>query len=125
MSDTYRESREFYASIAAVLLAGDIKATVVENTSHHFVKVHLISGGAVLWGVSQPEVEGQVEVEGTWVWTALSPDGVLTPGATDWPSDTEVGQVAKNIATFAYGEALDFPMEHPSDLELDFTQPIG
>lgn len=119
MTDEYRQSREFYASICAVLLAGDVKATVVENPAFLFVKVHLVSGGYVMWSLA---LSGEA---GGWVFTSVDSDGDVTTGATDWAYDTEVEQVAKNIATFAYDEVVDFPMEHPADTELDFTQPVG
>ena len=114
--DEYRASREFYASIAACLLAGDVKATVVENRSHFFVKVHLISGGSVLWSLVDP-----VGGSRGWVYTAVSSQGEVEFGSTGWLADTEVEQISKNIALFDYEDALDFPMEHPADLEHDLA----
>lgn len=111
MSDEWVGSYGYYASISALLLAGDIKATVVENPDHRFVKVWLVSGGAFMWSRTD---EG-------WVYTAVTPEGEVKGGVSPLDSHTEVEGVAKMIATFDYREVLDFPEEHPADLELDLA----
>ena len=76
-----------YASIAAVLLAGDIQARVVSNGTTPSVVV-TAEGDRVIWGN-----DGEV-----WAFTVVTASGMTIGGLTETPYDVPPEDVATMIA---------------------------
>ena len=108
-SDWY-QSFDHFASIAAILLAGDIQARVVQNGEFHLINVSLIDGGNILWGF-----DATSDIR-SWVYSQVDGAGDLTVGMTQTPWTADAEEVAKTIATFEYEVNPEFPPE-----EVDLT----
>lgn len=92
MSEKYL-SREHYARIAALLLAGDIQAQARPNVDTWVVAVRLVDGGQVLWSNDS---------RSWWGWTVVGPNGDVTTGTTWLTWIVSAESVAHHIATFEY-----------------------
>jgi hypothetical protein len=76
-----------YASIVAVLLAGDVQARMVRNGFAPSVEVKQ-SGDRVIWGNTGP----------TWAFTVVTKDGMTAGGETTTASGVPPEQAALLIA---------------------------
>lgn len=102
----YHYTYDFFAAVAATLLAGDIQARVVDNTEVHSIEVRLVDGGRAYWSNS----------EGPWVLGLLRADGsVEARPATEVLR--EVGEVAQMIANYDYDSPAEFPRDTPRAVE--------
>ena len=107
MSDGYPVSLDYYAAIAATLLAGDIQSRVVSNAEAASVEVKLIDGSRVLWSNARG---------GRWGYTIIPLGGEMTADMTDEPWDLSVDDAARMIAMFDYPAPAEFPRDTPGDL---------
>ena len=106
MSD-YQRSRDFYAAVAANLLAQDIQARVVSNARACLIEVRLIDGVRVIWSSG---VDGE-----HWAYTFVRPEGDVEAGQEALAWDSPVEEVARLIADYPYVAGPEFPIEHPGD----------
>lgn len=65
-------SIDHYASIVAVLLAGDIQARVATNGAHSTIVV-TADGDRIIWG----------NTTGRWAFTVVTKEGTTVGGSTD------------------------------------------
>lgn len=107
---SYHFTRDYFSSVAATLLAGDIGARVVTNSASYSIRVHILDGGTVMWS-------NATEV---WAWTIIHPDGTTEAGSTESPADLDVAGVARMIALFDYSAPPEFPRW---DLD-EWTHPV-
>lgn len=103
----YPLSYDYFAAIAANLLAGDIQARVVSNTEAASIEVKLIDGSRVLWS----NARGQ-----RWGYAVVRPHADMEGDITEEPWDLPVEDVSRMIATFDYGSPAEFPRDTPGDL---------
>ena len=103
----YQRSRDFYAAVAANLLAQDIQARVVSNAVACSIEVRLIDAVRVLWSSGAEEEH--------WVYTFVRPSGEVESGRATLKWDSSVEEVARLIADHPYVAGPEFPIEHPGD----------
>lgn len=105
MEKTYHQTYEYLAGIASILLAGDIQARVVANsTGVHSIEVRLTDDSRVLWSNSS----------GKWGYSLVRPEAMDTE-MTDLYGEAEAEEVAKLIALTDYPAPAAYPAEHPGD----------
>jgi hypothetical protein len=97
---------DFYAAVAATLLAGDIQARVVTNPEAAAIEVQLVDGSRVLWSNARGLV---------WGYSIIREHADMEGDTTRHPWDLEAAEAAKVIATFDYPVPVAFPAEHPGD----------
>lgn len=107
MSDDYPLSHDFFAAVAANLLAGDIQARVVSNAEAVSIEVKLIDGSRVLWSNARGH---------RWGYAVIPLGGEMTADTTDEPWDLPVEDAARMIAMFDYGSPAEYPRDTPGDL---------
>jgi hypothetical protein len=114
---TYHLTRDYFAAIAANLLAGDIQARVVANAEACSVEVRLIDGSRALWSNSKGERWGYSIIPAP---SALTPQGgEMIADMTDEPWDLSVDDAARMIAIFDYGSPAEFPHGQPGVSDTD------
>ena len=114
MSDDYPLSRDYFAAIAATLLAGDIQARVVSNAEAVSIEVKLIDGSRVLWSNARGHRWGYTIIP---LRSALTSRGrEMTADMTDESWDLSVDEAARMIAMFDYGSPAEYPRDTPGDL---------
>lgn len=104
--DDYLLSYDWFAAIAANLLAGDIQARVVSNPESASIEVKLIDGSRVLWSNAKGK---------RWGYAIIRPHADMEGDITDVPWDATVDEAARMIATFDYGSPAEFPRDTPGD----------
>lgn len=100
----YYYQQDFFAQVAALLLAGNIQARPVHNADTYSIEVKLANGTRVYW-----TNRGR-----SWAYTAVLPDGdtrgaIAPVGHPLMPSSIEVEEAARYIAQFPYVERPEIP----------------
>lgn len=97
---------DFYAAVAASLLAGDIQARVVSNAESASIEVRLVDGTRVLWSNAKGKV---------WGYAVIRENADMEGDTTAAPWDLMPEEAARVIATFDYPAPPEYPLEHPGD----------
>lgn len=97
---------DFYAAVAASLLAGDIQARVVTNAESASIEVRLVDDSRVLWSNARGRA---------WSYAIIREHADMVGDTTDHPWDLMPEEAARAIATFDYPAPPEFPLEHPGD----------
>jgi len=102
----YYYQPDFFAQVAALLLAGNIQARPVHNEATTSIEVKLENGTRVYW-----TNRGR-----SWAYTAVLPDGdtrgaIAPAGHPLMASSVPPEEAAQYIATFPYVERPEMPEE--------------
>lgn len=95
-------SREHYAWIAAILLAGDIQARVVTNPRLTGIAVSMVTGEQLVWSNENEH--------GRWAYSHVTESGEIVGRVTLLEADAKPEVVARHIATFEYPSPVAYPV---------------